>query len=127
VLRREDYGRIARTLASGSNIEMELEISNESYPEGKTSFNVIAEILGTEKKKETVMLGAHLDSWHGATGATDNAAGVSAMMEAMRILQKLGIRPRRTIRLALWVGRNRGYLAPRHTSKIISHLREAEG
>ena len=110
VLRREDYGRIARTLASGSNIEMELEISNESYPEGKTSFNVIAEIPGTEKKKEMVMLGAHLDSWHGATGATDNAAGVSAMMEAMRILQKLGIRPRRTIRLALWGGEEQGLL-----------------
>jgi len=110
VLPREDYGRITRTLAAGSAVEMELEIANASYPEGKTSYNVIAEMPGTDKKDEVVMLGGHLDSWHGATGATDNAAGVSALMEAVRILQKLGIRPRRTIRIALWGGEEQGLL-----------------
>ena len=67
-------------------------------------WNTIAEIPGTDKKDEVVMIGAHLDSWHGATGATDNAAGSIVVMEAMRILKAIGAKPRRTIRIALWSG-----------------------
>jgi Zn-dependent M28 family amino/carboxypeptidase len=87
-----------------------LNIVNRSYPEGKTQYNVIAEIPGTDNAQEVVMLGGHLDSWHAATGATDNAIGCSVMMEAIRILQAVGVKPRRTIRLALWSGEEQGLL-----------------
>jgi hypothetical protein len=75
VMRNEDYGRISRLLADKRQVELEFEIVNRSYPEGRTSYNVIAEIPGTDKADEVVMLGGHLDSWHAATGATDNAIG----------------------------------------------------
>jgi Zn-dependent M28 family amino/carboxypeptidase len=83
---------------------------NRVYPEGKTSFNTIAEIRGSDKADEIVMLGGHLDSWHAATGATDNAIGCAIMMEAARILKTLGVQPRRTIRVALWSGEEQGLL-----------------
>ncbi len=87
VLRNEDFGRITRILADGTPVELEFNIQNKIYPEGKTSFNTVAEIPGTDKKDEVIMLGGHLDSWHSATGATDNAIGCAIMMEAARILQ----------------------------------------
>lgn len=108
VMRNEDYGRIARLIANGHPVELEATIINQTYPEGKTQHNVIAEIPGTDKAQEVVMLGGHLDSWHAATGATDNAIGVSTMFEAIRILQAIGVKPRRTIRLALWSGEEQG-------------------
>jgi carboxypeptidase Q len=108
VMRNEDYGRIARLMANGHPVELEATIVNQTYPEGKTQHNVIAEIPGTDKAQEVVMLGGHLDSWHAATGATDNAIGVSTMFEAIRILQAIGVKPRRTIRLALWSGEEQG-------------------
>jgi carboxypeptidase Q len=83
---------------------------NKIYPEGRTSYNAVAEIPGTDKKDEVVMLGGHLDSWHAATGATDNAIGCAVMMEAARILKSIGIQPRRTIRVALWGGEEQGLL-----------------
>ncbi|HXG56895.1 MAG TPA: M28 family peptidase, partial [Vicinamibacterales bacterium] len=98
VLRNEDYGRIARILADGTAVRLEFTIVNHSYP-GGTSYNAIAEIPGTDKADEVVMLGGHLDSWHAATGATDNAVGCAVMMEAARILQAIGVKPRRTIRV----------------------------
>jgi hypothetical protein len=110
VLRNEDYGRIARILADGSTVELEFNIQNKIYPEGKTSYNTVAEIPGTDRKDEVVMLGGHLDSWHSATGATDNAIGCAIMMEATRILKSLGVKPRRTIRVALWSGEEEGLL-----------------
>jgi hypothetical protein len=110
VLRNEDYGRIARILADGSTVNLEFNIQNKIYPEGKTSYNTIAEIPGTDRKEEVVMLGGHLDSWHSATGATDNAIGCAIMMEATRILKSLGVKPRRTIRVALWSGEEEGLL-----------------
>jgi len=110
VLRNEDYGRIARTLADGTPVELEFKITNHLYPEGKTSYNTVAEIPGTDKKDEIIMLGGHLDSWHSATGATDNAIGCAMMMEATRILKALGVKPRRTIRVALWSGEEEGLL-----------------
>jgi carboxypeptidase Q len=110
VMRNEDYGRIARLLGDKMDVQMELNIVNTVYPEGKTQHNVVAEIPGTDKAQEVVMLGGHLDSWHSATGATDNAIGCTVMMEAIRILQAIGAKPRRTIRLALWSGEEQGLL-----------------
>jgi carboxypeptidase Q len=110
MLSNEDYGRITRVLADGTPVELEFNIVNRIYPEGKTSYNAIAEIAGSDKKDEVIMLGGHLDSWHSATGATDNAVGCAAMMEAARILEALGVKPRRTIRVALWGGEEQGLL-----------------
>ncbi len=110
ILRNEDYGRIARILADGTPVELEFTIVNKWYPAGKTAYNTVAEIPGTDKKDEIVMLGGHLDSWHVATGATDNAIGCATMMEAARILKAIGVSPRRTIRVALWSGEEEGLL-----------------
>ena len=110
VLRNEDYGRISRILDDGTPVELEFTIVNRDYPEGKTAYNVVAEIPGSDKKDEIVMLGGHLDSWHAATGATDNAIGAATMMEAARILKAIGVQPRRTIRVALWAGEEQGLL-----------------
>jgi len=110
VLRNEDYGRISRLLANDLPVRLEFNIINQTYPEGTTSYNAIAEIPGTDMKDEVVMLGGHLDSWHSATGATDNAIGCAVMMEAARILKAIGIQPRRTIRVALWGGEEQGLL-----------------
>jgi hypothetical protein len=110
VMRNDDYGRIARVLADATPVTLEVNIANTWYPAGKTSYNVVAEIPGTDKASEVVMLGGHLDSWHVATGATDNAIGCAQMMEAARILQALGVKPRRTIRVALWSGEEEGLL-----------------
>ena len=110
VMSNEDYGRITRILADGTDVMLEFNIVNRIYPQGKTSYNTIAEIPGTDKADEVIMLGGHLDSWHAATGATDNAIGCAIMMEAARILKTLGVRPRRTIRVALWSGEEEGLL-----------------
>src|SRR5215471_11191077 len=110
VLRNEDFGRITRILADGSTVEVEFNIENREFPKGRTSYNTIGEIPGTDKKDEVIMLGGHLDSWHSATGATDNAIGCAVMMEAARILKSLGVKPRRTIRVALWSGEEEGLL-----------------
>ncbi|HLK65859.1 MAG TPA: M20/M25/M40 family metallo-hydrolase [Bryobacteraceae bacterium] len=110
MLRNDDYGRIERLLADGEDVKTEFNIVNHEYPEGKTSYNVVGEIPGTDKADEIVMLGGHLDSWHSATGATDNGIGSAIMMEAARIIQSLGLKPRRTIRVALWSGEEEGLL-----------------
>ena len=110
VMRNEDYGRIVRLLGDNRTVELEFDIVNKTYPEGRTSYNVIAEIPGSDRPQEVVMLGAHLDSWHAATGATDNAIGCAIMMEAARILKAVEVRPRRTIRVALWSGEEQGLL-----------------
>jgi hypothetical protein len=109
VLRNEDYGRISRTLSDGIPVEMEIEIVNSIYDE-QPSINAVAEITGTDKRNEVVIIGGHIDSWHAGAGATDNATGVAVMLESARILQKLGIKPRRTIRVALWGGEEQGLL-----------------
>ena len=110
VLRNEDYGRISRLLADGTGVKLEFTIVNRIFPEGRTSYNAIAEIPGTDKRAEVVMLGGHLDSWHAATGATDNGIGCAVMMEAARILKAIGVKPRRTVRVALWGGEEQGLL-----------------
>jgi carboxypeptidase Q len=110
VMRNEDYGRIWRLLDDKETVELEFDIANRNYPDGHTSYNTIAEIPGTDKAGEVVMLGAHLDSWQSATGATDNAIGCAIMMESLRILTALNLKPRRTIRIALWSGEEEGLL-----------------
>jgi carboxypeptidase Q len=109
----EDYGRILRTLEKNIPVTLQLNIANKVYSDNLDSFNIIAEIPGTEKADEVVMLGAHFDSWDSGTGATDNAAGSVVMMEAMRILEASGLKMRRTVRLALWTGEEEGLLGSR--------------
>jgi len=111
----EHYGRILRTLEKNIAVTMELDVRNTFYDADLTSFNIIAEIPGTDAKlkDEVVMLGAHFDSWHAGTGATDNAAGSAAMLEAVRILTATGLKPKRTIRLALWTGEEQGLIGSR--------------
>lgn len=108
VMRNEDYGRIWRIVSNGTPVELEFDIRNSIYPEGRTAYNTIGEITGTDKADEVVMLGGHLDAWHSATGATDNAVGCAVTMEAARILKAIGVKPRRTIRVALWSGEEQG-------------------
>lgn len=114
ILPIEDHGRMVRLLTSGERVEMELDIRN-TFTDNRKINNVIAEIPGSDAalKDEVVLIGAHLDSWHGGTGGADNAAGCIVMMEAMRILHTLGIYPRRTIRLALWGGEEQGLYGSR--------------
>ncbi len=110
VMRNEDYGRISRILDDGTPVTLRINMVNKLYPAGTTAYNAIGEIPGTDKKGEIVMLGGHFDSWHDATGATDNGIGCSMMLEAMRILAELHVKPRRTIRVALWSGEEEGLL-----------------
>jgi carboxypeptidase Q len=104
----EHWARIARLLQQKKDVTLELNIANTFYDNDPMQYNTIAEIPGTDKKDELVMLGAHLDSWHAGTGATDNGAGGVICMEAVRILKALDFKPRRTIRIALWSGEEQG-------------------
>lgn len=110
VMRNEDYGRISRILDDGTPVTLRINIQNREYAKGSTVYNAIGEIPGTDKKDEIVMLGGHYDSWHDATGATDNGIGSSMMLEAIRLLAALHVKPRRTIRIALWSGEEEGLL-----------------
>ncbi len=110
ILRNEDYGRISRLMTHGHDVEVEFTIVNKIFPEGRTVYNAVAEIPGTDLADEVIIIGGHLDSWHASTGATDNGTGTSTMMEAARILMAIGAQPRRTIRVALWTGEEQGLL-----------------
>jgi len=112
VVSDEHYNRLIRQIQAGRNVKLELALETEFTPAAQ-GFNVIGEIPGTDLKDEVVMIGAHLDSWHAGTGATDNGAGSAVMMEAMRIIKSLGTQPRRTIRIALWGGEEQGLLGSR--------------
>jgi carboxypeptidase Q len=115
MLSSDDYLRLQRLVDAGVKVKLEADVKTRFFTDDMQGYNVIAEIPGTDPalKDEIVMLGGHLDSWHGATGATDNAAGCAVMMESVRILQSLGIKPRRTIRIALWNGEEQGLLGSR--------------
>lgn len=106
----EDHGRMCRLVEKGVKVEMELELRNKFTAENTAINNVYAEIPGTDPKlkDEIVLIGAHLDSWHGSTGGADNASGCIVMMEAMRILKAIDFKPKRTIRIALWGGEEQG-------------------
>jgi Zn-dependent M28 family amino/carboxypeptidase len=108
----EIYDRLIRQVQNGSPVKLELALETEFTPSAP-GFNIIGEIAGTDLKDEVVMIGAHFDSWHGATGTTDNACGSAVMMETMRILKTLGLSPRRTIRIALWGGEEQGLIGSR--------------
>jgi carboxypeptidase Q len=110
VLAVEHYNRIVRMLQKEAPVELEIDIASRYHADDLMSYNVVAEIPGGDLKDELVMLGGHFDSWHSGTGATDNAVGCGVALEAVRILQALGIKPRRTIRLALWTGEEQGLL-----------------
>lgn len=109
----EHYARISRLLDDKKDVELEVELKTRFLDQDLNAYNTIAELPGSDKKGEVVMLGAHMDSWHTSTGATDNAAGSAVMMEAMRILKSLGVTPKRTIRIALWSGEEQGLLGSR--------------
>ena len=109
----EHYNRIVRMLKAGEPVKITVDLAVEYQDADMMGYNTIAEIPGTDLKDEVVMLGGHMDSWHSGTGATDNAAGVAVAMEAARIIQAAGLKPRRTIRVALWSGEEQGLLGSR--------------
>lgn len=109
----EQYNRLFRLAKQNVPMKMTIDIDAKFYDDDLQGYNTIAEIPGTDLKDEIVMIGGHLDSWHSGTGATDNGAGVTVVMEAMRILQASGLKPRRTIRVALWTGEEQGLLGSR--------------
>lgn len=120
----EHYNRLVRILEKGSPVELEVEIKAKFYDQDLMGHNVIAEIPGTDLKDEIVMVGGHFDSWHAGTGATDNAAGSAVAMEVMRILQSLGVKPRRTIRIGLWGGEEEGLIGSR--AYVAQHFAERQ-
>jgi len=110
VVSQEQYGQIYRNVSHGVPVTIQVEVENRFYDDDLLAYNTLGDLPGSDKPDELVMLGAHLDSWHLGTGATDNAAGSLVMMEAMRILHAIGARPRRTIRIGLWSGEEQGLL-----------------
>jgi carboxypeptidase Q len=113
VVAAEHYNLLHRLVGAGEQVELEIDVTARFHDDDPMAYNTLAEIPGTDLADEVVMVGAHLDSWHAGTGATDNAAGSAVAMEAVRILQALGVRPRRTIRVALWTGEEQGLLGSR--------------
>ena len=106
----EHYNRIVRMIQAGEKVQMKVSLATQFNDNDLMAYNTVAEIPGTDKSDELVMVGGHMDSWHSGTGATDNGAGVAVAMEAVRILQALNLKPRRTIRVALWSGEEEGLL-----------------
>lgn len=113
VLAAEHYGRLERILQKKIPVTVDLNVQNRFTSDSLDSINIVAELPGTDKKDEIVMIGAHFDSWHAGTGATDNGISSAVMMEVMRILKASGLKPRRTIRLGLWTGEEEGLLGSR--------------
>lgn len=111
----EEYNRLVRMINFGTPVKMTINIQTQYHDDDPMVYNTTAEIPGTDPqlKDQLVMLGGHMDSWHAGTGATDNGAGVAVAMEAVRILQAAGLKPRRTIRIALWTGEEQGLLGSR--------------
>ncbi len=112
VVSAENYNRMIRMIEKGEKLTLQMELETE-ITKPDSAFNIIGEISGTDKKDEVVMIGGHFDSWHGGTGATDDACGSAVCMEALRILKKLNLIPRRTIRIGLWAGEEEGLLGSR--------------
>jgi hypothetical protein len=120
----ENYNRIIRMIEKGQKVRMAVTL-DVAMTKPDSAFNIVAEIPGTDLKDEIVMIGGHFDSWHAGTGATDNASGSSVCLEAVRILQKLGLKPRRTIRIGLWGGEEQGLFGSR--AYVSKHFAEQEG
>jgi hypothetical protein len=113
VMAAEHYNRVLRHIADGESVELELRVGAQFHDADTKAYNTVAEMQGTDLTDELVMVGAHLDSWHGGVGATDNAAGSSVALEAIRILTAIDAKPRRTIRIALWAGEEQGLIGSR--------------
>jgi carboxypeptidase Q len=126
IISSEDGSKLKRLIASGHRVELALFIKGKFYSDDTRGYNVVAEIPGTDPrlKDQIVMLGGHLDSWNAATGATDNGAGCIVMLEAVRLLDSLHLKPKRTIRIALWSGEEQGILGSYHYVK--NHFGDAE-
>lgn len=120
----EHFNRLVRMLEQGERPRLAIELET-AFNRADSGYNIIAEIPGTDLRDQIVMIGGHFDSWHGGTGAVDNASGVAVAMEAMRILKRLGLQPRRTIRIGLWDAEEWGYLGSR--GYISKHLAVREG
>ncbi len=113
VLSKEHYNRLVRMIEAGEKVTIATELQVQFHDKDLMAYNTVAEIPGSDLKEEVVMLGGHIDSWHSGTGATDNGAGVSVAMEAVRIIKALDLKPRRTIRVGLWSGEEEGLLGSR--------------
>jgi len=109
----EHYNRLVRMIQQGEKPKMTVDLQVQFHAADPMAYNTVAEIPGSDLKDQIIMLGAHMDSWHSGTGATDNGAGVAVAMEAARIIQSLGLKPRRTIRVALWSGEEEGLFGSR--------------
>jgi len=124
----EHYNRLVRMIQHGETLRVAVELQADYHTEDLMEANVVAEIPGTDRADELVMLGAHLDSWQSGTGATDNATGSAVVMEAVRILRALELQPRRTIRVALWTGEEQGLLGSRaYVAKHFGAARSSAG
>ncbi len=123
----ENYNRLVRMIQLGENLKMSVNIKADYNDNDPMAYNTVAEIPGTDPKlkDEIVMLGGHMDSWHSGTGATDNGAGVAVAMEAARIIQALGLKPRRTIRVALWSGEEQGLFGS--SNYVTQHFGDMKG
>lgn len=119
-LNAEHYNLLVRLAKRGERLRAQIDLRAQYHTDDLMAYNTVAEIPGTDLKDELVMLGGHMDSWHGGTGATDNAAGVAVCMEAVRIIQAAGLHPRRTIRIALWSGEEQGLLGSR--AYVLKHF-----
>jgi len=130
VLAAEQYNRLVRMIKAGENVRLKVSLETQFSQDALMGYNTVAEIPGSDKADEIVMVGGHMDSWHSGTGATDNGAGVAAAMEAVRIIQALGLKPRRTIRIGLWSGEEQGlfgslaYVA-QHLGKAVDESQDA--
>ena len=132
VVAAEQYNRIVRLVARGVPVKLEININTRFYDQDLMSYNVIGEIPGTDLKDEIVMIGGCLDSWHGGTGATDNAAGASVALEVVRLLKLLKIKTRRTIRIGLWSAEEQGALGSRayvaaHFARRVANANDSSG
>lgn len=126
VAETEQYNRIYRLLQAGTPVKMSVDLQVQFYEDDLQGYNTIAEIPGTDLAGEVVMVGGHLDSWHSSNGSTDNGAGTTVAMEAMRILAASGLKPRRTIRIGLWTGEEQGLMGSRgYVAKNFAELEPA--
>lgn len=123
----EHYNFLTRLAEAETPTEVEIDVTSRFHDEDLDGYNTIAEIPGTDLAHEVVMLGAHLDSWHGGTGATDNASGSAVMMEVVRLLKALDVKPRRTVRIALWGAEEQGLWGSRkYVEKYLADRPEHE-
>lgn len=120
----EHYNRLVRMIQAGEKLKMNVDLQVQYHTADPMAYNTIAEIPGSDLKDEIVMIGAHMDSWHSGTGATDNGAGVAATMEAVRIIKALKLQPRRTIRIGLWTGEEEGLLGSK--AYVAKHFGKSE-